>query len=345
MSFSKYPDSLDDSSSLPPSTDLVTPVKAEVTNRLRDAILALEGELGVQPSSTYSTVRTRLDFIESNLYSVTVSSNDTNPDDLEFKIVAGNNITINKLNVGGNEQLEISSTASGGGGAALSSDDKNQSPTATSGNNQSTGITISDNPVGYVGVLINGIFYTVGDGVLSNDCYFSDDGGSTAKQINDIVSGDELFWNGLISGFDLESSDRVDIIYEAGSSQPDSFQKLIIPLAINASVNGNVFTVIGGDEFNPNDYDFSGLKITFVARIATTNASNPARIRLFNVTDGSLVTQFSTPSLDIVRQTIELTVPSDFPNSQKTYDVQLATTSPGDTAICQKCELILTLDN
>ncbi len=62
--YTKYPQSLDDSTSLPVATDKVTPVKAEVVNRLREAVLALEAELGIDPSSTFGTVRARLDALE-----------------------------------------------------------------------------------------------------------------------------------------------------------------------------------------------------------------------------------------------------------------------------------------
>lgn len=59
--FTVYPDAIDNNSSLPKSTDNVTPVDAEVVNRLRGAILAVEAELGIQPSGTFTTVRARLD--------------------------------------------------------------------------------------------------------------------------------------------------------------------------------------------------------------------------------------------------------------------------------------------
>lgn len=50
---------------------------------------------------------------------VLVSSNDTTESYLEYKIVAGTNITITTLNEGANETVEITSTASGGGGSAI----------------------------------------------------------------------------------------------------------------------------------------------------------------------------------------------------------------------------------
>ena len=65
MGTSLYPNQLDNSTSIPVATDKVTPVNAEVVNRLRDPIIAIESELGVNPSSTYGTVRARLDAIEA----------------------------------------------------------------------------------------------------------------------------------------------------------------------------------------------------------------------------------------------------------------------------------------
>jgi hypothetical protein len=70
MGFSVYPDGIDGSTELPVSSDNVTPVKAEVVNRLRDAIINTESELGIQPSGTYTTVRARLDALEALIASI-----------------------------------------------------------------------------------------------------------------------------------------------------------------------------------------------------------------------------------------------------------------------------------
>lgn len=59
--YTKYPLQIDSTTELPKATDLVTPVKAEVVNRQRDAILAVENELGIEPSGTFSTVAARFD--------------------------------------------------------------------------------------------------------------------------------------------------------------------------------------------------------------------------------------------------------------------------------------------
>jgi hypothetical protein len=129
LGYSKYPDQLDDSTSLPPSTDLVTAVNAEVVNRLRDAILALEQELDAQPSGTYGTVRARLDAMQAQIASeerqgaegtVKISSTDTTFNFLEGKLVAGTNITIVRQNAGGDETLKISGS---GGAHAITHED------------------------------------------------------------------------------------------------------------------------------------------------------------------------------------------------------------------------------
>ena len=70
----KYPAQIDDSISLPTQTDNLSPVKAETVNNLRNAILAVENELGIKPSSTYGTVRGRLDSLESTVGNLKVIS-------------------------------------------------------------------------------------------------------------------------------------------------------------------------------------------------------------------------------------------------------------------------------
>jgi hypothetical protein len=59
-----YPIGIDNNVTLPQTIDLVTPVVGEVTNVLRDAIIAIEAELGIDPSREYGTVRARLDAME-----------------------------------------------------------------------------------------------------------------------------------------------------------------------------------------------------------------------------------------------------------------------------------------
>lgn len=97
------------------------------------------------------------------------------------------------------------------------SGDKNQTSLVTEGNGSATGILISYTPFadGDVTVRINGIEVNLGNGTKTEDCYFSADGGTTAKLIANIEAGDELYWNGLNAEFELDGADDVDITYQA----------------------------------------------------------------------------------------------------------------------------------
>lgn len=62
-----YPAQIDNSISLPVVVDDLTPVNSSDINNLRTTIIAIEMELGIKPSLQYSTVRARLDSLESSL--------------------------------------------------------------------------------------------------------------------------------------------------------------------------------------------------------------------------------------------------------------------------------------
>lgn len=65
FTYTLYPCSIDGSEQLPITVDNQTAVKGEVVNRHREAIIAIESELGINPSGTYTTVRARLDELET----------------------------------------------------------------------------------------------------------------------------------------------------------------------------------------------------------------------------------------------------------------------------------------
>lgn len=109
----------------------------------------------------------------------------------------------------------------GGGGApvgtasAPTKDNKAMVPAITAGDNQPTGLLMAHTPANdsYVSVFVNGIMIEVGDGLKTKDCYFSDDLGVTAKAIEDIAINDELFFNGIIAGYNLDGNDEIDFVY------------------------------------------------------------------------------------------------------------------------------------
>jgi hypothetical protein len=70
-----YPAGIDNNSTLPSAVDSFTEFNEEYINRYRDAIIAIEQELGVKPSGTYATVRARLDALEASAGSGGISVN------------------------------------------------------------------------------------------------------------------------------------------------------------------------------------------------------------------------------------------------------------------------------
>lgn len=73
--YTRYPCDFDDprptdTRGLPVTVDNRTPVRAEVVNRQRESILAVEAELGIQPSGIFTTVRARLDALEGVLCNI-----------------------------------------------------------------------------------------------------------------------------------------------------------------------------------------------------------------------------------------------------------------------------------
>lgn len=68
---------------------------------------------------------------------------------------------------------------------------------------------------GYIMVCVNTAGpQLVGDGTkVAVDCYFSADGGVTARLLRNVVAGDLLYWNGSVAGFQLAATDRVSLFF------------------------------------------------------------------------------------------------------------------------------------
>lgn len=97
--------------------------------------------------------------------------------------------------------------------------DKNLTCSVTSSDGDAaTAATVTATPKGdsYVAVFVNGIKYQVAANEAARAtsvCYFSNDGGTTARTIADIASGDTIHWNGTVAGFELDGTDRMDLDY------------------------------------------------------------------------------------------------------------------------------------
>jgi hypothetical protein len=97
--------------------------------------------------------------------------------------------------------------------------DFNKVSATTENDGDSTGISITYTPFfdSAVVVKVNGIEVNLGDASKLEACYFSNDGGATAKAIAEIEAGDLLYWNGSIAGYELDASDDIDISYQKSS--------------------------------------------------------------------------------------------------------------------------------
>ena len=79
--------------------------------------------------------------------------------------------------------------------------------------NAPTGLTITNTPKGYVEVHVGNKVFLCGDGVKTLDCYFSVDGGTTARAMAAIVGADQFIWNAVSAGQPLLTTDPVSFFY------------------------------------------------------------------------------------------------------------------------------------
>lgn len=96
------------------------------------------------------------------------------------------------------------------------SSNKQMTASVTSADFQAaTAVTLVSTPSNdaYVRVLVNGIGVNLGDGVRTKDCYFSSDGGTTAKTIANIAAGDTLYWVQSVALYNLAATDVIDFDY------------------------------------------------------------------------------------------------------------------------------------
>jgi hypothetical protein len=168
-----------------------------VYNTLAAAEAALNDPFDVDPNFAEATFRAWLIVQEG-------ATDLSNP--AQAKFITAGVFGLNAIGVPG----------AGGTGAVPTSLNKNMDALLTAADGQqavATGISATPPGDGHVAVLVNGHSVTVGDGVKTEECYFSGDGGVTARPISDIQASDELFWNGSIALYELEIDDKVDFVY------------------------------------------------------------------------------------------------------------------------------------
>lgn len=131
-------------------------------------------------------------------------------------VVAGTGISVNSADPA---NPIVSATGSSGGSVLRAN--KGMAASLTTADGQvACATTVATTPAasstlgGYIAVRVNGVGYEIGDGTkVAVDCYFSGDGGTTARAMKSIVAGDLLYWNGSVAGFQLATTDRIDFVY------------------------------------------------------------------------------------------------------------------------------------
>lgn len=182
--YTQYPDRIDTSTQLPKAVDRVTPVSAEVVNRLRDAILSIETELGTNPSGTYGTVKDRLDALQSGSGTGSGAIEILQDGVQVLPSAIGLDFTGN-VSVSSSQPLRAQVEIIGGQATQVQE-------TITVSSNGQTSFTLSETPIQDSGVLmfINGIKQTRG--------------------VDFSSSGTSVLYSALVS---LETTDKVEFWY------------------------------------------------------------------------------------------------------------------------------------
>jgi hypothetical protein len=97
----------------------------------------------------------------------------------------------------------------------LSDDNRNMAASVTASDGDLACVTaLAVTLPGWVEVLANGLGARLGNGTkVGVDCYFSGDGGVTPRASGALTTGDLLYWNPTVAGFQLAATDVIDFIY------------------------------------------------------------------------------------------------------------------------------------
>lgn len=327
--YTKYPNSIDTSTELPKSTDLVTPVKAAVVNSQLEAIIAIESELGVNPSGTYTTVKARLDAMDQGggggggggSGNILVSKDGTTVVAETTKINFTGDVTVTTgiphqavVNIGGTTQQK--------------------QERFTPANNQ-TSFSLTGSPLQTTAVemFLNGLKQQYGTDY--------------------IVSGTTVSWLGIA----LVNTDNVEFWYLTGlGTIGTAAESMLLPFEFHEygvagvqNTSNTIFTAVGAFEFDPTNL-YSGpniqIEFWFEAVIESSTSSVTTSVQLYNVTAGAYVTNtlLTTTSTHVTfLSSVPLTVPGNLPNVSQLYEIHISRTggTGSDVAICKMARLVI----
>ena len=271
FTYTRYPCDQDDprptdTRGLPVIVDWQTPVKAEVVNRHRESILAIEGELGIQPSGTYTTVRARLDEMESLLcavwesigvgvrvlYNTFTVTNDTPVKEINF---FGAGVTITEdANFSVNGRVNVYIPCCGGSGSVCIDGYQPIQDALPVSTNGQTSFTLSLVPYNNVALLFIG--------------------GLKQSTSDYTVVGSSLTWTGATT---LLTADIVEVFYDVfhntsmGNIYEPIFQNLPVLMsgqttfALSGTPKNNLVVLfVDGEKQAITNYTVSGNSITWL---------------------------------------------------------------------------------
>ena len=276
--YTRYPCDYDDprpgnTRGLPVIVDLRTPVIAEVVNRHRETILAIEGELGIEPSGTYTTVRDRLDAMESVLCTLwqtlavgmTVKLNGAT---VVHPVTSLNFISSGCVTVvdSGANQADITITCGGGGGTCGRKPIHEALTVAVPGQ---TVFTLTDPPsTSLLLLFIDGIKQEIGDyTIVGNQLTWT---GAAVLAVTDIV---EVFYF-------IESGAWYDPIHEA---LPVAAPGQVLFTLSSAADDDLVLLFIGGIKQEMGDYTVVGNQLLWTGGVPLL-ITDVVEVLYFNIT-------------------------------------------------------------
>ena len=191
------------------NTFLAIPNESDIRLKIYDKYLNLR--YTIEPNMAYF-------YANGNIAVISVEGD--NNINLDFESSVKCNLALSKLNE--YKQIVLSNiitspiTILGKTSDIFSISNLNMSAKLTnSGNTLACDTAIIDVPLhhSYVRVIINGVEANVGGKVYPFDCYFSGDNGLTVRVMGDERSGDKLYWNSSIAGYELDTTDLIDFVY------------------------------------------------------------------------------------------------------------------------------------
>ena len=266
MGFSNYPNQIDGESTLPVTTDLVTQVRAEVVNRLRDAIIAAQAELGTQPSGAYGNVKDRLNAMQAQVTTI------------------GQDLDALEAEIGNNPSGSFDTVA-----------DRLNSTTTNITNLQAdlTALTIRVTDIETeLGTNPSGLFSTVVARLNDVDVQLAASGVLITNLQADLtaltsrVTDVETELGTDPSGLFTTVEDRLDDV-DAQLSGLSVFAEVVTPIISGfGETNSSTFVAKGAGVLNPTSLGYPAATFTLEVLLQTTDAGFDGYFELFNVTEG-----------------------------------------------------------